>query len=276
MPALDCPSPRCCHSNECRCSLRLSVDDARHDARTGLRGPRGRVSGSRCWCTAASRADRASCAVRDPHSLAGGLQLARPAARSGTGQVAPTQVRMILILGSRRCSGIDGWPRQGRPARMRPRRPAAVRGTIRAVAGTCPRVRKALRARAASMHALQACSKQASRSRCPGRADDAVHGSLSARGALRAAGMQQDRPPSTSTATGVVRPAVCSSRDRRHGPRGRQHLSARAQSCRNACCTRSGWRQRMQACSKQGCPPRPARRPARSGQDRSSHVAAQL
>ena len=32
------------------------------------------------------------------------------------------QVRMIRILGSRRCSGIDGWPRQGRPARMRPRR----------------------------------------------------------------------------------------------------------------------------------------------------------
>ena len=29
---------------------------------------------------AASCADRASCAVRDPHGLAGGLQLARPAA----------------------------------------------------------------------------------------------------------------------------------------------------------------------------------------------------
>ncbi len=32
------------------------------------------------------------------------------------------QVRMIRILGSRRCSGIDGWPRQGRPSRVRPRR----------------------------------------------------------------------------------------------------------------------------------------------------------
>ncbi len=29
---------------------------------------------------------------------------------------------MIRILDSRRCSGIDGWPRQGRPSRIRPSR----------------------------------------------------------------------------------------------------------------------------------------------------------